>query len=145
MTITRPVRATAQSQKLFERAQKHLAGGVGSGTRSPRAGWGSSPIYVAEASGSHVTDVDGTTYIDYQMGQGPLILGHRPPELLAAVTRAINERGSHLALCHELEAAGRRRRGGARARRSTCSASATPAPSACSTRCASRAPRPAAA
>ena len=103
MNLTRPVRATVQSQKLFEHAQKHLAGGVGSGTRSPRAGWGPAPIYVAEASGSHVTDVDGTTYIDYQMGQGPLILGHRPPELLAAVTRAINERGSHLALCHELE------------------------------------------
>jgi glutamate-1-semialdehyde 2,1-aminomutase len=103
MNSTRPVRATAQSQQLFERAQRHLAGGVGSGTRSPRAGWGPSPIYVAEASGSRVTDVDGTTYIDYQMGQGPLILGHRPPELLAAVTKAINERGSHLALCHELE------------------------------------------
>ena len=104
MSTTRPVRATAQSQRLYERAQQHLAGGVGSGTRSPRAGWAPTPIYVAEASGSHVTDVDGTTYVDYQMGQGPLILGHRPPELLAAVTRAINERGSHLALCHELEA-----------------------------------------
>jgi glutamate-1-semialdehyde 2,1-aminomutase len=103
MSTTRPSRATAQSQQLFEHAQQHLAGGVGSGTRSPRAGWGPTPIYVAEASGSRVTDVDGTTYIDYQMGQGPLILGHRPPELLAAVTRAINERGSHLALCHELE------------------------------------------
>jgi glutamate-1-semialdehyde 2,1-aminomutase len=103
MSTTRPSRATTQSQQLFERAQQHLAGGVGSGTRSPRAGWAPTPIYVAEASGSRVTDVDGTTYIDYQMGQGPLILGHRPPELLAAVTRAINERGSHLALCHELE------------------------------------------
>jgi glutamate-1-semialdehyde 2,1-aminomutase len=93
----------SRSQALFERAQTHLAGGVGSGTRSPRAGWAPTPIYVAEASGSHVTDVDGTTYVDYQMGQGPLILGHRPPHVLAAVTRAINERGSHLALCHELE------------------------------------------
>lgn len=100
---TRPVRTMARSQELFERAQRHLAGGVGSGTRSPRAGWAPSPIYVAEASGSHVTDVDGTTYVDYQMGQGPLILGHRPPALLAAVTEAINARGSHLALCHELE------------------------------------------
>jgi glutamate-1-semialdehyde 2,1-aminomutase len=104
MSTTRPVREMVRSQRLFERAQLHLAGGVGSGTRSPRAGWAPSPIYVAEASGSHVTDVDGTTYVDYQMGQGPLILGHRPPRLLEAVTRAINERGSHLALCHELEA-----------------------------------------
>jgi glutamate-1-semialdehyde 2,1-aminomutase len=103
MSTTRPVRTMSRSQELFERAQAHLAGGVGSGTRSPRAGWAPTPIYVAEASGSHVTDVDGTTYVDYQMGQGPLILGHRPPRVLAAVTRAINERGSHLALCHELE------------------------------------------
>jgi glutamate-1-semialdehyde 2,1-aminomutase len=103
MSTTRPVRTMTRSQSLFDRAQAHLAGGVGSGTRSPRAGWVPAPIYVAEATGSHVTDVDGTTYIDYQMGQGPLILGHRPPALLAAVTQAINERGSHLALCHELE------------------------------------------
>ncbi len=103
MSTTRPVRTMSRSQALFERAQAHLAGGVGSGTRSPRAGWAPVPLYVAEASGSHVTDVDGTTYVDYQMGQGPLILGHRPPRVLAAVTPAINERGSHLALCHELE------------------------------------------
>jgi glutamate-1-semialdehyde 2,1-aminomutase len=103
MSTTRPVRTMSRSQALFERAQAHLAGGVGSGTRSPRAGWAPTPIYVAEASGSHVTDVDGTTYVDYQMGQGPLILGHRPARVLAAVTQAINERGSHLALCHELE------------------------------------------
>ena len=103
MSTTRPVRTMSRSETLFERAQAHLAGGVGSGTRSPRAGWAPVPLYVAEASGSHVTDVDGTTYVDYQMGQGPLILGHRPPQVLAAVTRAINERGSHLALCHELE------------------------------------------
>ena len=101
--IRATTRSTERSQALFAKAQEHLAGGVGSGTRSPRSGWRPAPVYVDHASGSRVTDVDGNEYVDYQMGQGPLILGHRPPHVLAAVTRAINERGSHLALCHELE------------------------------------------
>jgi glutamate-1-semialdehyde 2,1-aminomutase len=96
-------RCTERSQELFARAQEHLAGGVGSGTRSPRSGWRPSPIYVDHASGSRVTDVDGNEYVDYQMGQGPLILGHRPPSVLEAVTRTINERGSLFALAHDLE------------------------------------------
>jgi glutamate-1-semialdehyde 2,1-aminomutase len=103
MSTTRPVRAMTRSQELFERAKAHLAGGVGSGTRSPRAGWAPCPIYVAETEGAHVTDVDGNTYVDYQMGQGPLILGHRPQALLDAVSRTIQERGSLLALCTDLE------------------------------------------
>ena len=40
-----------------------------SGTGRPAWLGGLAPIYVAEATGSHVTDVDGTTYVDYQMGQ----------------------------------------------------------------------------
>lgn len=97
-------RPTATSRKLFERAGEHLAGGVGSGTRSPRAGWKPHPIFVEHATGSHVVDVDGNEYIDFQMGQGPLILGHRPPAVIEAVTKTISERGSMFALCHDLEA-----------------------------------------
>jgi glutamate-1-semialdehyde 2,1-aminomutase len=97
-------RTISESGRLFERANKHLAGGVGSGTRSPRSGWLPHPIFVDHASGSRVFDVDGNEYIDYQMGQGPLILGHRPAPVLEAVTRTINERGSMLALCTDLEA-----------------------------------------
>jgi glutamate-1-semialdehyde 2,1-aminomutase len=96
-------RRTDESRKLFELAGRHLAGGVGSGTRSPRSGWTPHPLFVDCASGSHVVDVDGNEYLDYQMGQGPLILGHRPAPVLEAVTRTINERGSMFALCHDLE------------------------------------------
>ena len=66
-------RTTTRSGELFELAGEHLAGGVGSGTRSPRSGWKPHPIFVEHGSGSHVCDVDGNQYIDYQMGQGPLI------------------------------------------------------------------------
>jgi glutamate-1-semialdehyde 2,1-aminomutase len=96
-------RPTARSRALFELAGEHLAGGVGSGTRSPRAGWKPHPLFVDHASGSRVIDVDGNEYIDYQMGQGPLILGHRPRAVIDAVTRTISERGSMFALCHDLE------------------------------------------
>jgi glutamate-1-semialdehyde 2,1-aminomutase len=96
-------RSTTRSAELFERAAEHLAGGVGSGTRSPRSGWLPLPVFVAEGSGSRLTDVDGNEYIDYAMGLGPLILGHRPPALIDAVTRVLRERGSLFALAHDLE------------------------------------------
>ena len=98
-------RSTERSAELFARACRHLAGGVGSGTRSPRSGWQPHPIFVDTASGSRCIDVDGNEYLDYQMGQGPLILGHRPAPVIEAVTRTINERGSMFALCHDLEEA----------------------------------------
>ena len=39
-------------------------------------------------------DEDGNRYIDYVMGQGPLILGHRPQAVIEAVTTTLTERGS---------------------------------------------------
>ena len=93
MTETRTRRTTARSAKLFEEAAQHLAGGVGSGTRSPRSGWLPLPIFVEHAQGAHLTDVDGNLYIDYAMGLGPLTLGHRPPAVIEAVTRQITDRG----------------------------------------------------
>ena len=91
MAVNANVRKISESQRLYERAQAHLVDGVGSGTRAPRSGWLPCPVFVREGSGPRVTDVDGNTYIDYQMGQGPLILGHRPPAVIEAVTETINE------------------------------------------------------
>lgn len=98
-------RSTTESARLFEEASRYLAGGVGSGTRSPRSGWLPLPVFVAEGRGSRLTDVDGNEYIDYAMGLGPLILGHRPQSVIDAVTRQLNERGSMFALAHDLEGA----------------------------------------
>jgi glutamate-1-semialdehyde 2,1-aminomutase len=103
MTETWTRRTTARSAKLFEEAARHLAGGVGSGTRSPRSGWLPLPIFVDHAQGAHLTDVDGNVYLDYAMGLGPLILGHRPAAVIEAVTRQITDRGSMFALAHDLE------------------------------------------
>jgi glutamate-1-semialdehyde 2,1-aminomutase len=103
MSETATGRGTARSAELFEQAARHLAGGVGSGTRSPRSGWLPLPVFVQEGQGSRLTDVDGNSYIDYAMGLGPLILGHRPAAVIEAVTRQLNERGSLFALAHDLE------------------------------------------
>jgi glutamate-1-semialdehyde 2,1-aminomutase len=42
---------------------------------------------VASASGSRITDVEGTEWIDYVCGAGGLILGHRHPAVVEAVQR----------------------------------------------------------
>ena len=94
---------TDKSRQLFERAQKHFAGGVGSGTRSPASGWLPNPVYVDNGLGSHIWDVDENEYIDYLVGGGTLILGHRPKSVIDKVCQTLQERGSIFALAHDLE------------------------------------------
>src|SRR5205823_5593439 len=79
-----------------------IAGGVGSGTRSHRSGYLPVPVFVRSGRGAHVTDEDGNDFIDYVMGQGPLILGHRPPAVIDAVTETLRERGSLFSLAYDL-------------------------------------------
>ena len=73
-----------RSQKLFERAQKIIPGGVDSPVRAFKA-VGGTPLFIRSASGSHITDVDGRSYIDYVMSWGPLIHGHAPRSLVKAL------------------------------------------------------------
>lgn len=42
-------------------------------------------IIIARGAGSHVWDENGTEYIDYLIGSGPMLLGHGHPEVLDAV------------------------------------------------------------
>jgi glutamate-1-semialdehyde 2,1-aminomutase len=103
MSDTHVERPTARSDELFQGAGASLAGGVGSGTRSPRSGWLPVPVFVRSGEGAHLTDEDGNRYIDYVMGQGPLILGHRHPGVIDAITETLRERGSLFSLAHDLE------------------------------------------
>lgn len=76
------------SRRLFERSQKFLAGGVSSNVRMSKEPW---PIFFERGDGAQLIDVDGNIYIDYLLGQGPMILGHCPPGVTAAVSEALNE------------------------------------------------------
>jgi glutamate-1-semialdehyde 2,1-aminomutase len=51
-----------------------------------------------------VFDVDGHEFIDYLLGLGPMLLGHRHPEVTAAVVKAVHEYGTVFGLPYELEA-----------------------------------------
>ncbi len=74
----------SRNQQLFERAQRHIPGGVNSPVRAFRS-VGGVPRFFVEGSGSRVTDADGQSYLDYVGSWGPLILGHAHPEVVRAV------------------------------------------------------------
>ena len=94
---------TTRSAQLFAAAEQVLPGGVGSSARGVRAGWAPYPPFVASGRGSRVTDVDGNEYVDYLMGLGPLLFGHRPPDITAAVVAGIQDLGTVFGLPYELE------------------------------------------
>ena len=79
-----------RNQQLFERAQRHIPGGVNSPVRAFRS-VGGTPCFFAKGSGSHVIDADGKSYLDYVGSWGPLILGHAHPEVVAAVQEAATQ------------------------------------------------------
>ncbi len=88
----------SRSAALFDRAQAVLPGGVNSPVRAFRA-VGGTPFFVASAAGARLTDVDGQTYVDYVCSWGPLILGHAPPVVLAAIRDAAARGWSYGAPC----------------------------------------------
>lgn len=76
-----------RNQQLFERAQRHIPGGVNSPVRAFRS-VGGAPCFFTKGSGPRVIDADGKIYLDYVGSWGPLILGHAHPEVVVAVQEA---------------------------------------------------------
>lgn len=94
---------TEKSKALFEKAKKNIAGGVGSIARSVGSGFSPYPIFMERGDGSKLYDVDGNEYIDYLLAFGPLILGHRPKNIIDSAANTIKEKGSMFGLSHPLE------------------------------------------
>jgi glutamate-1-semialdehyde 2,1-aminomutase len=92
-----------RSGELFREASRYIPGGAGSSARTVKFGWRPYPPFLTEGSGSRLRDADGHEYIDYLLGLGPMILGHRHPVITAAVTSAINDLGTCFGLPYELE------------------------------------------
>jgi glutamate-1-semialdehyde 2,1-aminomutase len=95
---------TTRSEAAYLAAQEVIAGGVNSGARGPGAGWVPGPPVVASGDGARIRDVDGNEYLDYLLALGPLVHGHRHPEITSRVRRAIEDIGTMFALPYELEA-----------------------------------------
>ncbi len=89
---------TRHSSELYPEACELIPAGVNSTARARFSGWDPYPLFAHHGTGSHLFDVDGNEYIDYLLGLGPMILGHRPPNVTAAVIKAIEERGTVFAL-----------------------------------------------
>ncbi len=89
---------TQRSAALFPEACEFIPAGVNSTARARFSGWEPYPLFASHGTGSHLFDVDGNEYVDYLLGLGPMILGHRPPKVTAAVVKAIEQRGTVFAL-----------------------------------------------
>jgi glutamate-1-semialdehyde 2,1-aminomutase len=101
--MNRYVKHFPTSGKMFEKAKKYLPGGVGSTSRAIWSGWNPYPLFIDKGIGSHVIDVDGNEFIDYLLGLGPMLLGHRPEKVTNAVIKQISEAGTVFALGSKLE------------------------------------------
>jgi glutamate-1-semialdehyde 2,1-aminomutase len=84
---------------MYARSCQSLAGGVSSNIRAASH---PVPLFYSSGKGSRLFDVDGNEYIDYCLGQGPLILGHSHPRVVQAVKQQV-EIGQLYAGQHELE------------------------------------------
>ena len=89
---------TRLSAQLFEQAKRPIPGGVNSTARATWSGWDPYPLFVSHGTGSRLTDVDGNEYIDYLLGLGPMLLGHRPARVTQAVVDFVQNRGTVFAL-----------------------------------------------
>ncbi len=76
----------SNSEELFQRSLKVTPGGVHSPVRAFKS-VESTPIFFKQAQGAFLTSVEGKEYVDFCQSFGPLILGHRDPD----VSRIVKE------------------------------------------------------
>ncbi|MCG3217300.1 MAG: aminotransferase class III-fold pyridoxal phosphate-dependent enzyme, partial [Candidatus Heimdallarchaeota archaeon] len=89
---------TKESYRMYKIARSTLPGGVAGNGKFLEP----YPIYVREALGSKIWDIDNNEYIDLLMGSGVHILGHSPKIVLDAVKEQM-EKGIHFYMPAEVE------------------------------------------
>lgn len=90
-----------RSSALFKEAQRYIPGGVNSPVRAFKA-VGGTPVFVKEAKGAYIYDVDGNRLIDYISSWGPLILGHAYEPVIEAVIKKA-KKGTSFGMPTEIE------------------------------------------
>ena len=78
----------SQSINDFNEAKQVIPGGVNSPVRA-FGSVGGTPRFIAKGEGAYIYDEDGNEYIDFVQSWGPLILGHRDPMTLGAISEAL--------------------------------------------------------
>lgn len=79
-----------RNEQLFAEAQQYIPGGVNSPVRAFRQ-VGGTPLFMSSAKGAHLFGEDGRKYIDYINSWGPMVLGHRHPNVTKAVAAQIEK------------------------------------------------------
>jgi len=87
------------SKSLFKKAQTLMPGGVNSPLRACKY-VNSEPVFIGNAKGAYLWDVDDRKYIDYVFSWGPQILGHQDPSVSEAAHKAIDLGSSYGAPCY---------------------------------------------
>src|SRR5271167_4172012 len=103
IALNNPYPDITKSDRLYERALKimtpvtqTLAKGPGQFVK------GVAPKYLAKGKGSHVWDVDGNEYIDYNMAIGPISLGYCYDKVDEAIIKQLKD-GITFSLMHNSE------------------------------------------
>lgn len=99
---SRPVDAFSRSVALQEKAVQQIPEGSSSNYRGKSAYSPYPMIYIDDADGTQLTDVDGNTYIDFHCGVSSIINGHGPEQQKKSVKEQI-ERGAYFATTYERE------------------------------------------
>ncbi len=76
-----------ESARRIAENSRYLAGGVSSNFR---LGMAPTPLVFDRGAGAFLYDVDGNELIDYYLGMGPMILGHNPAGVRAAVATQLD-------------------------------------------------------
>lgn len=78
------------SANLFDEAKKYFPGGVNSPVRAFKSVSGP-PLFIKEGNGSRFYDEDDNEFIDFCCSWGPLILGHRNPQIENEVIETVKK------------------------------------------------------
>ncbi|PHI18822.1 glutamate-1-semialdehyde-2,1-aminomutase [Lewinellaceae bacterium SD302] len=77
-----------KSAALFAEAKQYFPGGVNSPVRAFKSVSGP-PLFIKEGQGSHFTDEDDNTYLDFCCSWGPLIHGHNNDHIREEVYKTV--------------------------------------------------------
>ena len=79
-----------KSSVLYNKGLRHLVGSVNSPVRA-FASVGGNPLFIKEAKGSRIIDVDGNNYVDLVLSYGPMVLGHRHKRVEKKLSKALKK------------------------------------------------------
>jgi len=89
--------------EMYEEALKLIPGAILGIRRPYNFVEGEYPIFFEKAKGGNVIDVDGNSYIDMLCAYGPIIIGHREPEIDNAVIDQIKNKGFCMSLTQPIQ------------------------------------------